>query len=160
MFKKIFSEKADILNLIVTALSLLTLIVYLISYAGGAELSSYSKPSAFAVTLLAAAILLGAAQAFFGRKVRLLKLILPYALFVLLLVGLMAYAYSVYYYVSVVIVGIDLDKLDVGFIMCVVLFVLAVACSVVNLFIPKGKNDKAVDERESVVTEGAKNESR
>ncbi len=58
------------------------------------------------------------------------------------LINLIAFAvfvYGIYYYVSVVIVGIDLKSFAVSFIVCFALFVLLLIASVMSIFAKHGE---------------------
>lgn len=60
--------------------------------------------------------------------------IAPYALGLLNFLALLFYVYGVYYYVSVVMVGIDLDHFEPQFIISTILFVLTIGGSVATVF--------------------------
>lgn len=60
--------------------------------------------------------------------------IAPYALGLLNFLALLFYVYGVYYYVSVVMVGIDLDHFEPQFLISTILFVLTIGGSVATVF--------------------------
>lgn len=58
------------------------------------------------------------------------------------LIAMLMYVKLIYYYVSVVIVGIDVQSFDMAFITSAVLFVLTFVVSVVAIFVPKTKEQE------------------
>ena len=58
----------------------------------------------------------------------------PYVLGMLNFVAFLFYIYGVYYYVSVVLVGIDLDHFEPEFLISTILFVLTLGTSVSTIF--------------------------
>lgn len=60
---------------------------------------------------------------------------------VTLLTGLSFYVYSIYYYVSVVIIGIDASSFGAAFIISSVLYLLATAGACVNVFVTNKKEN-------------------
>ncbi len=58
--------------------------------------------------------------------------------------SLLFYVYAVYYYVSVVMVGIDLDHFSTEFIVTTILFAVGTICGISNVFIPQTK--KVIEE--------------
>lgn len=65
----------------------------------------------------------------------------PYIQFILALSAFMFYVYGVYYYVSVVLVGIDLDSFSAQCIICSALFALTTIASAVGVFLKQTKTD-------------------
>ena len=116
-------------------LSLLTSIVYVSCYAGTDNMNWAS----FAFMLLAAvsgAILIAFKQYKFA----------PYALGAFIFVSLLFFIYGIYYYVSVVMVGIDLDKFDPEFIVCLILYLIAFAAGIANIFLRQIKKENKTEE--------------
>lgn len=111
-------------------LALLTSVVYAICYAGTDNINWLS----FAFMLAAAVV---------GATLIALKLYVyvPYALAILIFMSLLFFIYGIYYYVSVVMVGIDLDSYDAQFIICTILYVLAFGASVANVFLRQIKKE-------------------
>lgn len=118
-----------------TALSLITAAVYAGCYAGTDDMSWV----AFVLILLAGisgATLIALKQFKYA----------PYALAILIFLSLLFFIYGIYYYVSVVMVGIDLDSFDAKFIVCLILFLLSFALGIANLFIRQIKREGAENE--------------
>ncbi|MDE6505462.1 MAG: hypothetical protein K2L42_06295 [Clostridia bacterium] len=115
--------------------SLITAAVYAGCYAGTDDMSW----AAFVFILLAG--LSGCALIAFKQ----FKFV-PYVIAVLVFLALLFFIYGIYYYVSVVMVGIDLDSFDPQFIVCALFFVLAFGVSIANLFLKqineKGRGDE------------------
>ena len=65
----------------------------------------------------------------------------PYALGLLNFLALLFYVYGVYYYVSVVMVGIDLDHFEPQFLISTILFVLTLGGSVTSVFMKLEEGD-------------------
>ena len=65
----------------------------------------------------------------------------PYALGLLNFLALLFYVYGVYYYVSVVMVGIDLDHFEPQFLISTILFVLTLGGSVSSVFMKLEEGD-------------------
>ena len=61
---------------------------------------------------------------------------------VVLLTGLGFYIYSVYYYVSVVFIGIDAQTFSAAFIITSLLYVLSTAAACVNVFLANKKENE------------------
>lgn len=113
-----------------TLLSLITSVVYAACYAGTDNINWAS----FAFMLLAGisgAVLIAFKQYKFA----------PYALGALIFLSLLFFIYGIYYYVSVVMVGIDLDKFDPEFIVCLILYLLAFVAGIANIFLRQIKKD-------------------
>ena len=73
----------------------------------------------------------------------------PYAIAVFVFLSLLFFIYGIYYYVSVVMVGIDLDTFDPQFIVCALFFMLAFGLSIANLFLKQIKDGGRKDEQEN-----------
>ena len=68
--------------------------------------------------------------------------IAPYALGLLNFVALLFYVYGIYYYVSVVLVGIDLDHFEPEFFVSTILFVVLLGSSVTAIFMEQEKEEE------------------
>lgn len=115
-------------SLAVSVLAFIGSIIYISAFNGTNEFNG----AAFGLTLsvfLVSLILLGLRQYVF----------VPYVQLSLLLPAFMLYIYGMYYYVSIVIVGIDLQSFSTEFIACTVFFVLALVLGVANVFIRQDK---------------------
>ena len=110
--------------------ALITALVYAVSYAGTDNINWLS----FAFLLLAAA----AAIVLIVLK---LYNYVPYVLAAGIFVSLLFFIYGIYYYVSVVMVGIDLDSFEPQFIVCTILYVLAFGVGVANVFLRQIKKE-------------------
>lgn len=121
-----------------SAFSLITAAVYAGCYAGTDDMSW----AAF-VFILFAAISGGTLIALKQYKYA------PYAIAVFVFLSLLFFIYGIYYYVSVVMVGIDLDTFDPQFIVCALFFMLAFGLSIANLFLKQIKDGGRKDEQEN-----------
>ena len=65
--------------------------------------------------------------------------VVPYVLGLLNFVALLFYIYGIYYYVSIVLVGIDLDHFDPEFIVCTIAFVVLLISSITTIFMKQVK---------------------
>lgn len=115
--------------------SLLTAVIYAACYAGTDNINWVS----FAF-MLAAAVAGGVLIALKKYSYA------PYALAVLIFLSLLFFIYGIYYYVSVVMVGIDLDSFDPEFIVCAIFYFLAFGVSVANLFLRQIKKEAGENE--------------
>lgn len=118
--------------------SLLTAVTYAACYAGTDNINWVS----FAFMLAAAVaggVLIALKKYFYA----------PYALAVLIFLSLLFFIYGIYYYVSVVMVGIDLDSFDPEFIVCTIFYILAFGVSVANLFLRQIKKEAVENEQEN-----------
>lgn len=113
----------------VAAISAVTAVVYAALYVGTAE---YSVVACVLLALCSVVAVLA-----FTR----LAPLAAYVQFLSALVALCFFIYGVYYYVSVVLVGIDLDRFSAEFIVCTILFLLTAVCSVVNIFMKNSSSD-------------------
>ncbi len=114
--------------------SLITAVVYAACYAGTDNINWIS----FALMLAAAVS---------GAVLIALKLYVyvPYVLAALIFLSLLFFVYGIYYYVSVVMVGIDLDHFEPQFIICAIMYILAVGASVANVFLRQIKKEVRED---------------
>ncbi len=114
--------------------SLITAVVYAACYAGTDNINWIS----FALMLAAAVS---------GAVLIALKLYVyvPYVLAALIFLSLLFFVYGIYYYVSVVMVGIDLDNFEPQFIICAIMYILAVGASVANVFLRQIKKEVRED---------------
>ena len=71
--------------------------------------------------------------------------IAPYALGFLNFVALLFYVYGIYYYVSVVLVGIDLDHFEPQFFVSAILFVVLLGASVAAIFMKQEKEEEVAE---------------
>lgn len=123
--------------------TLITAIVYSVSYAGTDNISW----GAFAFLIAAAA---GSAVLIALKQYK----FVPYLQALLIFLSLLFFIYGIYYYVSVVMVGIDLDHFDPEFYACTILFVIAFVASVANVFLRQTKEvktDAEITENEEAV---------
>lgn len=74
----------------------------------------------------------------------------PIAQAVLNFLAFLFFAYGIYYYVSVVMVGIDLTSFEPAFFVNIILFVINFGLSVANVFLRQIKNNAAKDQREQI----------
>ena len=110
-----------VITLICSLLSLVTACLYRMWFVGSTEFNQY----AFLCLIVAAAL---GVLAFFG-----LADYVNAIQFLLVVAGCMLYIYGMYYYVSIVLVGIDLQSFSNAFIICSGLLASAVAASTVNV---------------------------
>lgn len=109
-------------------LSMVIAIVYIACFRGTDEMSYW----AFSFLLIGGILGLGL-LAF--NKSDIAKYVIGGGIFV----ALLFYIYAVYYYVSVVMVGIDLDHFSTEFIITTTLFVIGFIGGLVNVFLPQVK---------------------
>ncbi|MCI9031296.1 MAG: hypothetical protein HFK09_02095 [Clostridia bacterium] len=114
----------------IAVLSLATAITYAASYAGTENINWFSF--AFMLAAFVAAVVLVAIGRF-GLT--------PYIQAALVFLSLLFFIYGIYYYVSVVLVGIDLDSFDPEFIVCTVLYAATFGLSVANVFLKQIKGE-------------------
>lgn len=110
------------------AFALVTAVVYVACYAGTDNINWASFALMLAASVSAALIPLNKFVKY-----------LPYVQALLIFLSLLFFIYGIYYYVSVVAVGIDLDHFDPEFIVCVILFAIATGVSIANVFLPQEK---------------------
>lgn len=140
-FKNFTDDKATgfWFTVAICALSLVTSVVYAACYARTDNINWLS----FAFMLAA---FLGA---FFMTVLKQYKYT-PYLQAVFTFVSLLLYIYGIYYYVSVVMVGIDLDHFEPPFFITVILFLTTFGLSVANVFLKQTKeNEKEVKPNEN-----------
>lgn len=129
----------------ITAAFSLTALITAIVYG-----ACYSVTEDFSVT---ACVLTALSALFFGLSFTKFGGLAPYVQLLTVLMAFGFYVYAVYYYVSVVLVGIDLDSFSPEFIACTVLYVLLILVSAVNVFFKQGAK-KAEDTGKEEATEG------
>ncbi len=112
----------------VTVLSLVLAIVYAIGYAGTDYISW------MAVVLLGVLVVANALLLLFNKIDW-----IPLVSIVLSVVATCFFVYGIYFYVSVVFVGIDIQNFDARFVINTVLFVLLLGLSSANLFLKQSK---------------------
>lgn len=109
----------------IALLEMATAFVYVAMFGGTREFGALS----FALMLAAAVLSLGLVG--FRQYV-----FAPYALFAATVPASMTYIYSMYYYISVVLVGIDLQSFSAQFIFVTTLMALCLVGCVVAVFLP------------------------
>lgn len=119
-----------IFSVLICCLSLITAIVYATCYAGSTSMSW------FAFILLLVGCVLGVVLFFFKKN----KWI-PYVQAICNFIALLFYIYGIYFYVSVVVVGIDLQSVDAAFVFNTVLFGLTFILSVANIYLKQDNTD-------------------
>lgn len=112
-----------------SALAALTVIVYSACYAATQDFST--------VACVLTAVCACAAGLLFTK----FGTVAPYLQLVIVLAAFGFYVYSIYYYVSIVMVGIDLDSFSAEFIVCTVLYLVLIIGAVVSLFLKQGKKE-------------------
>lgn len=116
----------------VILLSVITAAVYAASYAGTDNISW----AAFALLLVGAAagvVLIALKQGKFA----------PYVLALMAFAAFLCFVEGIYFYVSVVMVGIDIqDGFSAEFIVCALLFVLTFGLGVADIFLSQTKPEK------------------
>lgn len=127
----------------VCALSLVSSIVYAACYAGTDNINWVSF--AFMLLAFAGALALTVLKQYKWT---------PYLQAVLTFIALLFYVYGIYYYVSVVMVGIDLDHFEPPFYITAILYIVTFGLSVANLFLKQTK-EKEVEAHESGNEEAA-----
>lgn len=127
----------------ITAAFSLTALITAIVYG-----ACFSSTEDFSVT---ACVLTAISALFFGLSFTKYGGPVPYIQLSAILIAFGFYVYSVYYYVSVVLVGIDLDSFSPEFITCTVLYVVLIAAAAVSVFFKQGaKEVKSTTEAEGV----------
>ena len=135
--KKLFEGKkyGFYVSLAIMVLSLVTGIVYISCYNGTDEFNTWS----FAFLIIG--IVLSAGLLAF-KKERAAADVLGLCVFL----GVLFYIYAIYYYVSVVMVGIDLDHFSNEFIVTTTFFVITLVLALVNMFLPQAKAKEITEE--------------
>lgn len=114
----------------ITAAFSLTALITAIVYG-----ACYASTEDFSVT---ACVLTVVSVLFFGLEFTKFGGLAPFVQLTVILMAFGFYVYSVYYYVSVVLVGIDLDSFSPVFIACTVLYIVLILVSAVNVFFKQG----------------------
>lgn len=115
-------------------LSIITAITYIACFSNTDEMNYF----AFAFLLVGAVAGIGLIA---FKKYTLASYVVAGSIFI----ALLFYIYAVYYYVSVVMVGIDLDHFSTEFIICTILFLVAFVGGLVDVFMGQTK-EKAIEE--------------
>ena len=137
-FKGLFKNKpiGFYVTLGTIGFALITAVAYLLCYNNTDNFNIWSF-IVLLVSVVAGVILVGLKQ----------YKVVPYAVSLLNFVALLFYVYGIYYYVSVVLVGIDLDHFEPQFFVSTIAFVLLICGSMASLFMKQEK------EAEEEVTE-------
>ena len=132
--KDLFSKKpvGFYVTLVTIGFTLVTAITYFLCYNNTDNFSNW----AFIVLLVSfvVAVVLVLLKQF--------KLV-PYTLGLLNYVAMLFFIYGIYYYVSVVLVGIDLDHFEIQFFISTIAFVVLVVLSAVAIFMKQTKEEEA-----------------
>lgn len=139
-YLNVFKERAYgfYITLLAIVLSLVTAIVYAANYHADLTFMSWL---AFAMLLVGAGV--GLVCAFF-RIPELGQAVLG----VTSLIGVLFFVKSLYGYLAVVAVGIDLDGLEPRFLACTILFALTLVVSIVSIFAKQTIEAKAEEAAE------------
>ncbi len=113
---------------VITLLSLVTAIVYAATYAGTAYISWMAFVLLLVLFVVNVALFLLAQLEW-----------TTLSSVVLATIAVCFFAYGIYFYVSIVMVGIDLQTFDNNFIINAILFVLLLSLSISNVFLKKLK---------------------
>ena len=119
----------------VAVLSLATAVAYAVCYAGSDEINWVSF--ALMAAAFAAAVVLIVLKRYKWAA---------YAQAALIFLSLLFFIYGIYYYVSVVLVGIDLDTFSAEFWVCSALYLLCFGLGVANVFLKQTKSEVAENE--------------
>lgn len=132
--KNFFKDKSYgfYVSIAVTLLTLVTLIVYADAYGRN---DSYMSWAGFAIMIVGIVV----AVALTALK---LSEWVPPALALANFIALLLYAKSIYNYVVIVIVGIDIASFSSQFILCTVLFAILLVGSIANIFCKQVKEGK------------------
>ena len=106
-------------------LALVSALVYAILYVGTTEFNLFALLLAFACCASGALV--------FTRG----RALAGYLQFWCAVAACMFFIYGVYYYISVVLVGIDLHSFSPQFILCAILFSVTMIATIVNLFVKR-----------------------
>ena len=109
-----------IFTAICSVLSVVTALLYRSWFMGSTEYNSYAFICLIAAAALGILSFIGIGSGF---------------QFLLLLAGTMFYIYGMYYYVSIVLVGIDLQSFSSAFIACSALFATTLGLSTLNILV-------------------------
>ena len=131
--KDLFTKKpvGFYVTLTTIGLSLVTALAYFLCYNNTDNFNLWSF-----IILLASAVI--------GVILILLKQfkLVPYAIGFLNYVAMLFYVYGIYYYVSVVLVGIDLDHFEIQFFISTISFIILVIVSIVAIFMKQTKSEE------------------
>lgn len=119
-------------------LTAVTAIVYVSCYAGSDDMNWFSF--AFMLAACIATVVLILLKKFEYAS---------YAAALLIFLSLLFFIYGIYYYVSVVLVGIDLDSFSAEFIACTVLYALTFGLGVANVFLRPLKKETDKEEKDA-----------
>ena len=132
--KKLFENKAYgyYITLLLSVLSVVTAFVYLAMYNG----SRYMSMPAAILPIVGgvAAVLLGFVRGG-GKCANAILALCDYA-------ALLFYIYGIYFYVSVVLVGIQASSFNSQFVTCTILFVGLLVANLINVFLKQEKEVK------------------
>lgn len=130
--KKFFESKSYgfYVSIGLTLLSLVTAIVYASLF----HMSRYMSWGAFAVILVGVVV---AVALPFVKQAKWSCAVLALADFLALLL----YVYNIYFYVSVVMVGIQASTFSPQFLACTALFVILLVCNIANVFLKQEKTE-------------------
>lgn len=128
--KNLFANKAVgfYVTLVTIVLALVTAIAYLISY------NNTDNFNLFAFVILLVSVVVNVVLVLLKQHK-----IVPYVLGMLNFVAFLFYVYGIYYYVSVVLVGIDLDHFEPEFFVSTISFVVLLIASVTSIFMKQEK---------------------
>ena len=121
------------ISIIVTFLSLLTSLIYLLTYKG----SDYMSWTSF---LLLVTVVLVNIILLVKNKLSLS----PWISGLIILIAYMFYFYGKYLYISVVLVGIDLSSFDSKFIINTTLYTILFLLSIINIYLPQRSNEGSI----------------
>lgn len=119
----------------VTLLSLITAITYIACYTNTDKMNYWGF--AFLLIGAIATLVLGIFKKY---------TYIPYVLGFCSFMGLLFYIYAMYYYVSVVMVGIDLDHFEPQFIVCTIFIAITFIAGVVDIFMNQTKQIEVKEE--------------
>lgn len=133
MNKEIFKDKSlgFYVTLALIAASIVTAILYAVLYNGS---EYFSMPAVVALVGGAVAALAVA----FSKQAKWACAVLALADFI----GLLLYVYGIYFYVSIVMVGIQASTFSWQFILCTVVFAALLVANVVNVFLKQVKEEE------------------
>ena len=132
--KKLLGNKSYgyYITLALSVLSVVTAVVYLVMYNG----SSYMSAPAAILPILGAVAAVGLGFVRGGGKAA--NAVLALCDFV----ALLFYIYGIYFYVSVVMVGIQASSFNSQFVICTVLFAVLLIANLINVFLKQEKEAK------------------
>lgn len=132
--KKLLGNKSYgyYITLALSVLSVVTAVVYLVMYNG----SRYMSAPAAVLPIVGAVAAVGLGFVHGGGKAA--NAVLALCDFV----ALLFYIYGIYFYVSVVMVGIQASSFNSQFVICTVLFVVLLIANLINVFLKQEKEAK------------------